>query len=260
MTAGEHLRSIPGSLLGAAHAELIKLRTLRFTWFAALASLLLAAMFAAVVAASIAASVANGYDLTASSAAIAADAVTFGQLPVLMIAITLATSEHGTGAIRLSLRGTPLRGQLLLAKGCVMAATAFALGVLVALSGVTTALLMIGDTDTATGAEIARTTIGVGVYLGSVSLLLVGIGTIVRSTIVSILVALLLLLAGPVLTQVSSADWLQTAQTYLPSTAGAVLMSPDGGDYSAGVAMMIMVCWVLLSQLGGYVVMWLRDP
>jgi hypothetical protein len=63
-----------------------------------------------------------------------------------------------------------------------------------------------------------------------------------------------------VLTQVSTAAWLQTAQTYLPSTAGTVLMSPNGGDYSAGVALGIMACWVLLSQLGGYIRLWLRDP
>ena len=55
-------------------------------------------------------------------------------------------------------------------------------------------------------------------------------------------------------------EWANSGAPDEVATVGSLLMSPDGGDYSAGVAMMIMVCWVLLSQLGGYVVMWLRDP
>ncbi|WGW12485.1 hypothetical protein LWF01_01580 [Saxibacter everestensis] len=250
----------PAAVLPAGHAEWIKLRTVRFNGWAAFGAMLLTIAFSVIVASSIAASAANGYDITASTAEIAANAITLGQLPVLMIAILLTCQEYGSGAIRLTLRSTPLRGQMLLARSAIVALMAFVLGALLAITGTITAALMIGDVDTATTADRIHTVIGTGAYLALAAVLMTGLGTILRSTIVTILAALLLLLASPVLAQVSSASWLQTAQTYLPSTAGTVLMSPDGSDYGAGVAVLILSCWALLAQLGGYLTLWLRDP
>lgn len=254
-------RSVPAprSVLNAAHAELIKLRTVRFNGWSLLGAVFLTVAFSVLVASSISASAANGYDITASSAGIAADAITLGQLPVLMIGILLTCQEYGSGAIRLTLRSTPLRGQLLLARGAVLAVASFAIGTVLAVAGMITAALMIGDVDVATTADRIRTAVGTGGYLALTSVLIVGIGTALRSTIVTILASLLLLLAGPVLTQVSSASWLQTVQTYLPSTAGTILMAPDGGDYGAGPALLVLGCWAVLAQLTGYVTLWLRD-
>ncbi|WP_152363020.1 ABC transporter permease [Microlunatus speluncae] len=259
MTMITSLRAAGPQVVAAGRAEWIKLRSLRFTRFAVLASILLMILFSMALSASIAASAANGYDITASAASIAASATTVGQLPLLMITITVITTEYGSQAIRLTLRGTPLRGQLLLAKTAVTAVVAFVTGVLLAAAGMITATAILGGTNTATAGEVVRSALGIGGYLALVGILMVGVGAITRSTIVSILVALLLLLAVPVLTQVSAADWLQTVRTYLPSTAGAIMMSPDGGDYGAGVAVAILAVWAALAQLGGYVLLWLRD-
>ncbi|SDS51889.1 ABC transporter permease [Microlunatus soli] len=249
----------PTAVRHAGHAELIKLRSVRFNGWAVLGAVLLTIAFAVIVASSIAASAANGYDITASSAGIAADAIILGQLPVLMIGILLTTQEYGSGAIRLTLRSTPLRGQLLLARALVVGILSFVLGGLLATVGMITASWMIGEVDVASTADRLRTVLGTGGYLALTGLLIIGLGTVLRSTIVTILVTLLLLLAGPVLTQVSSADWLHTAQLYLPGTAGSVLMAPDGGDYGTGTALLILGCWAAVGQLVGYLALWLRD-
>ncbi len=259
MTMITSLRAALPQVVAAGHAEWIKLRSLRFTRFAVLGSVVLMILFAMILSGSIAASAANGYDLTASAAAIAADATTVGQLPLLMITITVITTEYASQAIRLSLRGTPLRGQLLLAKTAVTALLAFVTGVVLAAAGMITATALLGEANSATLGEAVRSALGIGGYLALVSILMVGVGAITRSTIVSILIALLLLLAVPVLAQASSAEWLQDLRTYLPSTAGKIMMSPDGGDYGVGVAVAILAVWALLAQLGAYVTLWLRD-
>ncbi|MVA76143.1 ABC transporter permease subunit [Auraticoccus sp. F435] len=258
-TPAPSLRAALASTSAAASAEWIKLRSLRFTWFALLGAAALTVVFAVVVAASISASAANGYDVTASAAALAAQAVTVGQLPVLMVAVTVVTGEYADASIRLSLRQTPLRGQLLLAKTLVAAAAGFCAGVPLAVAGMVAARVVLGTADTTSWDEAWRTVLGIGGYLALVSALVLGIGAITRSTIVSVLVSLLLLLAAPLLAQMTRAGWLEAATTYLPSTAGTALTSPEGGAYGAGAALAVLAVWVLLAQLGGYVALWLRD-
>lgn len=247
------------SVAACARAEMIKLRSSRFHRVALLAALALTLAASVIVAASIAASAANGYDITASAATIAADAMTLGQLPVLMIAILAMTAEYANGAIRLSLRGTPLRGQLLLAKTAVVGSIAFLTGLVLAGLSMIISGRILGDTDAVTLGEAIRCALGVGGYLALVSVLVIGIATISRSTIVSILITLLLLLAVPMLSQVSNAAWLEGVRTYLPSTAGAIVMSPENGDYGIGAALGIMATWAALAQFGAYIVLWLRD-
>jgi ABC-type transport system involved in multi-copper enzyme maturation permease subunit len=253
------LSSAPSAVVSAARSEWIKLWSLRFNRFALLGAVALTVLFTLVVASSIRASAANGYDITESSANLAASAIGFGQLPLLMIAILVITGEYGTGAIKLSLRATPLRGQLLLAKSLVASVVSFVAGLALGVVAMITATLLLGDADAVTVTELVRTPLAVGLYLASATALVIGIGAIVRSTIVAILIALLLLLAAPALTEMSNAAWLESARTYLPSTAGEIFMQPDGGAYGQGVAVAILITWALLTQLGGYLTLWLRD-
>jgi ABC-2 type transport system permease protein len=246
-------------MTGVLQSEWIKLWSLRFNRWALVGAAVLMILFTLVVAGSVMGSAANGYDVTDSSASLGASAINFGQLPVLMIAILVITGEYGSGEIRLSLRGTPMRGRLLLAKSATVAVVGFVLGTLLAIVSTGIAAAMLGDVDSVTTAELIRTPLAVGVYLALAGVLVLGVGTIVRSTVVAILVSLLLILAAPTLIELSNADWVEAASTYLPSTAGEIWMSPDGGAYGQGVAVVIMIVWAVLAQLGGYLCLWLRD-
>lgn len=246
-------------LLAVLHSEWIALRSLRFPRGAVLAAMLLTAAFAAVVAASVSASIANGYDLVASAPAVAADAVTLGQLPVLAVAVTLITEEYPRASIRVSLRSVPRRGRLLLAKSSLAALLGLAAGVLLAGTGLVTARLLLGDADLGQPDEVVQVLLGSGGYLAAAAVVMVGIGTATRSTVLAILAGLLLLLAVPALAEVSSAAWLQTLGDGLPSTAGEVLRNPGDGGYGSVVAALVLLVWAAGSQLLAYTLLWARD-
>ena len=152
-----------------------------------------------------------------------------------------------------------MRGQLLLAKSATVAVVGFVSGGLLTVISTVIAALMLGESDSVTAAELVRTPFAAGLYLALAGVLVLGVGAILRSTVVAILVSLLLILAAPTLTELSSADWLESASTFLPSTAGEVWMSPDGGAYGQGVAALILIVWAVLAQLVGYLCLWLRD-
>ena len=85
------------------------------------------------------------------------------------------------------------------------------------------------------------------------------VGTLLRGTLVSILVLAVLLLAAPTLAEFGNTEWLATARDYLPSTAGAILTSPNGGDYGARLALAVLSAWALAAQLVAYAAFWARD-
>ncbi|WP_432486006.1 ABC transporter permease [Kineococcus esterisolvens] len=260
MSTTTSLTTAAQSVVAATSAEWVKLRSTRFPWLALGASLLLMAGACAVIGLSVAASAANGYDLIASAPQTAADAATFAQLPLIIVAILVITGEYGSGAIRLTLRATPLRGQVLLAKSLLAAAVAFLAGAALAVVGMVVAVLALGDAASTTGMdEYVRTAAGAGGYLAVVAVIAVGIGTVLRSTLVTILVLSLVLLAAPTLTELGSANWLDAVRDYLPSTAGEVLTSPSGGGYGVRVAAAVLALWATVSQLVGYAALWLRD-
>jgi ABC-2 type transport system permease protein len=241
------------------HAEWIKLRSLRFTWGAAVTAAVLMALMCLVVAASVAASVANGYDITMTATQVAANATLLAQLPLLAVAALVVTGEYGTGSIRTTLRGTPLRGRLLLAKALVVAGAAFVAGLLLAGLGILVAGLVLGDTGAFSAAEAGSTLFGVAGYLALVAALTVGVGAAVRGTVVTLLVMLLLLVAAPTLLEFSTADWVLTAREYLPSTAGEAFVTGASDTYPTGIGALVLGVWTACSLLVGYAVLWLRD-
>lgn len=258
--AGFRAGSAVLSVLAAISAEWTKLRSARFTWLALGCSLLLMVGACTIIGLSVAASSANGYDLIASAPQTAAEAAIFAQLPLVIAAVVAVTGEYSTGAIRLTLRATPLRGQVLLAKSVLAAAFGCLAGVVLTLAGMAVATVALGEAASAATLEnVVWTAAGTGASLALVSVVAVGIGTLLRSTLVSILALSFLLLAAPTLTELGTGGWLATVRDYLPSTAGELLSSPGADGYGPGLAALVLIAWVLVAQLLAYAALWLRD-
>lgn len=241
------------------HAEWIKLRSLRLTWGAAATALVLMVLMSLVVAASVAASAANGYDIAMTATRVAADATLLAQLPLIMVAALAITGEYGSGGIRTTLRATPLRGRLLLAKALVIAGWSLVCGLVLTAVGTATSLLVMGETGAFTTSDLVSTLIGVSGYLALVAALTLGVGAAVRNTVITLLTMLLLLVAVPTLLEFSTAPWILTAREYLPSTAGEALRTGASDTYPTAIGGIVLTIWTTTALLLGYAMLWLRD-
>ncbi|MFE7121615.1 ABC transporter permease subunit [Streptomyces sp. NPDC057654] len=109
--------------------------------------------------------------------------VLLGSMCVITLGALTMTSEYGTGMIRTTLTACPSRGRVLAAKGMVFFAVAF---VITAVSTVLVALIqsaLLSGTvtdDTTTGGDWVRATIGVSLYVATLGLLAMGVGTLLR--------------------------------------------------------------------------------
>lgn len=247
------------ALIAAVHAEWIKLRTVRSTWWALACSATLMVVVSAVVAMSVAASAANGYDVSRSAARAAVGGVLPAQLPLVALAALTVTGEYAGGAIGATLCGIPLRGRMLLAKTLVAAGLSGAAGLVLAVLGSAVAAAFLGGHGAFIPSEVSRAAIGAAGYLVLLSVLVVGAGTALRSTAGALLGVLVLLLAVPTVLEVSGVAWLIDMRDYLPSTAGDALMSGPPQPYGAWAALLVLAVWAMVAQLVGYAVLWHRD-
>ncbi len=104
-----------------------------------------------------------------------------GQLAVIVLGVTLITSEYDTGLIRTTLIVCPKRPRILTAKVLVLASVVFTVGVFAV--GVFTALAvsLLGDeAGTPPDGILARTVLGGGLYLALIALMSFAAGALLR--------------------------------------------------------------------------------
>jgi hypothetical protein len=140
-----------------------------------------------------------------------------GLIALVVVAAVFVTAEYRRGLIRLTFAATPRRGRVLAAKSVVVAAAAFASGLL----GAAIAVLGGGAITRArghyefplSGAAEARVIIGTAVLAALASVLALAIGAIVRRsaaavTVVIIVIVLPYFLAEVAALPLGAADWL----------------------------------------------------
>ncbi|MFD2792233.1 ABC transporter permease [Promicromonospora vindobonensis] len=263
MTAHAEALAVPFSR--TLHAEWIKFRSLRSTWytlaclgFAGLGITALGMGAIGVEYANLTAAERADWDPTNQSLT----TYLVAQLIIGVLGILVVTSEYATGLIQTSLAATPRRHRLLAAKAVLLTGvavvagqalmfTSFFLGqAMLAAQGVPNASL--GDPG------VLSAVLGGGVYLTAIALLAVGLGTILRATAGAIvaLVAIVFLVPGfaglfP--------SWLAGILDFWPSQgAAAVLTTVPNPDYPApwlnlggmclGVAAVLTVAFVLFRR------------
>ncbi len=219
--------------LRALHAEWIKLRTLRSTFWT-LAGATVALVGFGLLFCAIAAS--RWPRLSAHERALFNPAQTslrgyfLAQLAVGVLGVLTVSGEYATGMIRSSFAAVPRRLPVLWAKAALYAAvvwalmSAAALGAFLggqALLSPRHAGLSLGDPG------VPRVVLGTALYLTVVGLLGVAIGALVRNTAGGIAVVFGVLLILPVLAQALPDAWYDRVDPYLPGTAGQSVMALD---------------------------------
>ncbi|MEV3924759.1 ABC transporter permease [Actinomadura coerulea] len=256
-------RGTGGGWRGAVAAEWTKLWSVRSTWWGVASAVALMAVMAFTLATSTVSNNTNavpGDDMgVVSVSGVAVGALDMVQFVVLALAILVVTGEYATGSIRATLQWVPPRGRMLGAKAVVVAAVAFPLGAALNAAGTVVADPVLGGWGRLRAAEFAADALQSGVYLALVSVLVLAVGAMLRSTAATLTTAFLFLLVVPML--LGGGDESGPARRVsdsLPSSAGRYFMSGEG-PYSQAVGLVILVAWTAVAVCGGVVVLRRRD-
>ncbi|HXD29302.1 MAG TPA: ABC transporter permease [Arthrobacter sp.] len=252
-------RSRPAACRQAVAFEWTKLAGVRSTWISLAVALAATLGFSWLIGASARASGENGYDSFMPAPEIAFSSLQVSQLLLVVVAALCITAEYASGTITTTLQSVPVRGRLLGAKAMVLAALGFATGVVLVVVGTAIAAPSAGDYGLFTAGGFLAAAVGAGGYLALLAVMMLGTGTLLRSTAGTITTAFILLFALPQLLPLFRLDWLRQAADYLPTSAGLVLGSSGPGPYGVGTALLVLCLWTGSLLAAGYLSLVRRD-
>ncbi|MDX2547060.1 ABC transporter permease [Streptomyces sp. WI04-05B] len=189
--------------------------------------------------------------------------MSLGQLAMIVFGVLVVSNEYSTGMIRTSLAAVPQRGTFLASKLTVAAGLAFAVGVVTSFAAFFLGQAMLGDHSTSIGDPgVLRAVIGGALYMTLIALFSMGVAAMLRSPMLSLGVLMpFFFLISNILGAVSAT---KKVARYLPDQAGSKIMqvvTPIDNDtpYGPWGGLAIMVGWVAVALLGGYVLLRQRD-
>jgi ABC-type transport system involved in multi-copper enzyme maturation permease subunit len=262
-TASSAGRRVPFSR--TVHAEWIKFRSLRSTWYTlaglAFAGLGITALGMGSVGAEYAGLTATerlDWDPTSQSLT----TYLVAQLLIGVLGILVVTSEYATGLMRTSLAATPPRHRLLGAKALLVTAVAAVAGQALMFASFLMGQAMLGAQGVPNASlgdpGVLSAVLGGGVYLTAISLLALGLGTILRATAGALATLVAIVFLVPAFSGLFP-GWLGWVLDFWPSQgAAAVLTTVPNPDYPApwlnlagmclGVAATLTVAFVLFRR------------
>jgi ABC-2 type transport system permease protein len=250
-------------------AEWTKLRTVRSTWW----TLLLAAAAMVGLGALFTARYGIGGISPADKASFNPTAYSLSgfflaQLAVGVLGVLAITSEYATGSIRATFAATPQRRAVLAAKAVVVGTSTALVGIVSAFAAflVGQAILAPKGLQAHLGNPgVARSVLGVGLYLAVLGLLALGLGTLIRSTAGAIATVVGLVYVLPGIVGALPSSWENTISPYLPSDAGQALIgrtkfAPSGLHLLPPWVGLVVVCaYAAAALLAGAVSLSRRD-
>ncbi|TMR91633.1 ABC transporter permease [Nonomuraea basaltis] len=210
----------------------------------------------------------GGADIVASEPVVSA--TSFAQFALVALAMLVITSEYASGAIRVTLLATPVRGVVLAAKALVVAPVMAVAGVL---SGAvaTAAVYLLLSIDVFGGlvalpaGEVALDLLGIGVFFALVSVMTLGVGTAMRSAAGTLTVVFMLLMGLPLMLLMTGSQVAVDVSLRMPLFAGLAFMGSTenmtGGPipYSAVEGLAWLLGWTAAAVAAGHAVLRRRD-
>jgi ABC-type transport system involved in multi-copper enzyme maturation permease subunit len=224
--AAPSVNSLPSSVSkvtfgGALRSEFTKIRSVRSTHWTLLA----------MIVATIGLGAVSSYTTTKSHHGPYFDAASWSlggvwltQLLIGVVGTLVITSEYSTGMIRTSLTALPQRGLLMAAKASVLAAVAFAVGLISSFASFFIGQAIMSPHHTSTTLShpgVLRAVIGGALFLTVGALLAFGIGLLIRHTAGALTAMVTVLFLLPLLGNLLPASWQNHADKWLPTAAGA---------------------------------------
>jgi ABC-2 type transport system permease protein len=209
-------------------SELTKIRSVRSTYWALAATVLVTVLIGAAVCAFTLA-VSSGprssyYDPTYLSLI----GVIVGQLIMAALGALTFTSEYSTGMIRTSLAVQPRRGTLFAAKATAFALVSLAAGLIAAFTSflLGQAILARRDLGATLGQpHVLRAVAGAALFLCVSGLLAFGLGALLRYTAGAVAGAIAVLFLSVVISSFLPGSWQASVSRWIPFNAGSQLWS-----------------------------------
>lgn len=229
------------------HAEWLRLRTVRATWWF-LAAGVVTMLGIATIAGLEGRSAENGP--TGSAWTATAFTTLPGQFAFYGLVLMAVTADYGSGGIVPTLQWTPRRMVLFVARTLVTVVVATATAVLLALAATTLAWGLVPALDLpADGADALGT---VALVVGAGSLLTVGLGFLFRSTAGGIVTVFLLMLVLPLILPQFGYTWLTEIAQALPGYAAFQLLVGEDMGITTTTAVTVLSAWAVGAMvLGG---------
>jgi ABC-2 type transport system permease protein len=243
----------PVLLSRAVGAEWAKLRSVRSTYGSLLAAVVVTVTVAALAAWAI---VTDDQPNPATATDLAGVGASLGQFGLVALAALTITGEFATGSIRGTLAATPARWAVLVAKAAVVGAVTFPAGFVATALATLAASAILGTGSDGILAVSARS----AAALTLTSLLVVGLGAVLRSAAGTVTTAVAVLFAPPILGALVSNEVVATVMDYLPAGLTTVLVSGTGERYSPEVAAVLLGVWGVGALGTGLIALHRRDP
>jgi ABC-2 type transport system permease protein len=243
-------------------SELIKLVTVRGTWWSVAIVAVLTIGIAFIVTSAMSPPVDNIIMAVIMP-------VQFTMMLAGILGVISVTGEYSTGMVRSTFTANPMRGAVLAAKAAMLGAFMFVVSLalfLIAAIGITP-LAAAKDMalEWADPAKVIVPILAASAAMGLFALLGVGMGFLVRSGAGAIAITVGILFVLPVVISLLGAllhdiEWIAELANYVPSTAAQYAIMPqDGAPISPATAWVTLVAWPAAALLGGWAVVRGRD-
>ncbi|MGC4807416.1 ABC transporter permease [Micromonospora sp. DT233] len=252
-----------GPLAGAVAAEWTKLWSVRSTWWTMLSAALLTAASAGQLAIYVAND--NTNDDPADDpgivtvGSIVIDSLELTQYAVLALGLLAITAEFSTGTLRTTLRCTPSRGRVLLTKAAVTATVTFVLGLLLGGVAALVATPVLGRWGDAPLGGTIRDVAASAAYLALVGVLALGLGAVLRSPVLTLIVLLAVLMIVPLSLQEADITVLTRIADGFPGVAGGHFLAGDADPYPPVVGLLLLAGWAAAALAAGRAALRRRD-
>ena len=187
---------------------------------------------------------------------------TLAQAAITVLGVLLVTGEYSTGMIRATLAAVPRRLPVLWAKAGVFGVTTFAVTLVAGVGAFAGGQAFLGSHSTElVSSDAGVALVAVAGYLTLIGVLAVATGFILRNTAGAIALLLGLLMVLPVIGLLLPSSWQDHVVPYLPSQAGASMVSVYSapGGLSSLESLAVLLAWVTVAVVGAAVVLGRRD-
>jgi ABC-type transport system involved in multi-copper enzyme maturation permease subunit len=262
--------SAPGALTvlaAAVRAEWTKMRSVRSTTWTLLAAIAVAIGFGSLVVVS----QVNAWDTLSPVEQARFDAtwlslsgLFLAQLAIGVLGVMMITSEYVTGQIRSTVAATPQRLTMLAGKVISFVAVVLVAGLVLTVASFLTGQAILGGEGldaSITEPGVARAVVGGALYLTTVGVFGLGIGTIVRRTAGAITTLVALLLVVPIISGLLPSSWNEHFGKYLPARAGMAVINvvPEAGSLAPWTGLAVLVGYTVAALALGAALMQRRD-
>lgn len=243
-------------------SELIKLMTVRGTWWSVGIVAALTIGIAFIATSAISPPIENVIMVVVSP-------VQLTMMLAGVLGVISVTGEYSTGMVRSTFTANPVRGAVVAAKAVVLAAFMFAVSLVLFLIAALAVSPLAASKDMplewAEPSAVILPILAASAAMALFALLGVGLGFVLRSGAGAIAVTVGILFVLPVIISLlgvlaQDVQWIGELGNYLPSSAAPLAILPqDGGPISTPVAWVTLVAWPAAALLGGWAVVRGRD-